>query len=84
MDDIVITSNDQDGIHKLKQHIFNHFQTKDLRKLKYFISIEVALSNSGMVISHRKYTLHILENIGMLDCELLDTPMDPNFKFVPS
>ena len=83
MDDIVITGSDQNGIQKLKQHIFNHFQTKDLGKLKYFLSIEVAQSNSGVVISQRKYTLKILANPGMLDCKLIDTPMDPNVKFVP-
>ena len=36
VDDIVITGNDQDGIQKLKQHLFNHFQTKDLGKLQLF------------------------------------------------
>ena len=60
MDDIVITGSDQDGIQKLKQHLFNHFQTKDLGKLKYFLDIEVAQSNSGVVISQRNYTLDIL------------------------
>ena len=68
MDDIVITGNDQDGIQKLKQHLFNHFQTKDLGKLKYFLGIEVAQSSSGVVISQKKYTLDILENTSMLDC----------------
>ena len=28
VDDIVLTGNDQDGIQKLKQHLFSHFQTK--------------------------------------------------------
>ena len=42
VDDIVITGNDQNGIQKFKQHLFNHFQTKDLGKLKYFQGIEVA------------------------------------------
>ena len=80
IDDIVITSNDQDGIQKLKQHFFSHFQTKDLGKLKYFLGIEVAQSNSEVVISQRKYTLDILTDTGMLDCKPVDTPMDPNVK----
>ena len=84
VDDIVIISTDQDGIQKLKQHLFSHFQTKDLGKLKYFLGIEVAQSNSGEVISQRKYTLDILTDTGMLDCKPVDTPMDPNVKLVPS
>ncbi|RVX21356.1 Retrovirus-related Pol polyprotein from transposon RE2 [Vitis vinifera] len=64
VDDIVITGSDQNSIQKLKQHIFTHFQTKDLGKLK-------------------KYALDILEETGMLDCKPVDTPMDPNVKFIP-
>ena len=41
VDDIVITNNDQDGIHMLK-HLFSHFQTEGLGKLKYFLGIEIA------------------------------------------
>ena len=83
IDDIVITNSDQDGIQKLKQHLFTHFQTKDLGKLKYFLGIEIAQSNSGVVLSQRKYVLDILEETGMLDCKPIDTPMDPNVKLVP-
>ena len=60
------------------------FRQKTLGKLKYFLSIEVAQSNLGVVISQRKYTLDILADISMLDCEPVDTPMDPNVKLVPS
>ena len=42
VDNIVIIDNDQDGIHILKQHLFSHFQTKDLGNLKYFLGIEIA------------------------------------------
>ena len=68
VDDIVITSNDQDGIQNLKQHLFTHFQSKDLGKLKYFLGIEITQSSSGVVLSQWKYALDILEETGMLDC----------------
>ena len=42
VDDIVITGSDQGSIQNLKQHLFTHFQTKDLGKLKYFLGIEIA------------------------------------------
>ena len=82
VDDIVITGSDQDDIQKLKQHLFTHFQTKDLGKLKYFMRIEIAQSSSTVVLSQRKYALDILEETGMLDCKLVDTPMYPNVKLV--
>ena len=83
VDDIVITGSDQDDIQKLKQHLFNHFQTKDLGKLKYFLGIKVAQSNSKVDISQKKYTLDILVDTSMLTCKAVNTPMDPNVKLVP-
>ena len=83
VDDIVITCSVQDGIQKLKQHLFSHFQTKDLGKLKYFLDIEVAQSNFRVIISQRKYTLDILADTDMLDCKLVNTPVDLNVKLVP-
>ena len=80
MDDIVITNNDQDGIQRLKQHLFSHFQTKNLGKLKYFLGTEIAQSKSGVVMNQKKYALKILEETGMLDCKPVDTPMDLNVK----
>ena len=60
VDDIVITDNDQDGIKRLKQHLFIHFQTMNLRKLKYFLAIEIAQSKSDVVMNQRKYALEML------------------------
>ena len=39
-------------------------------------------SNSGVVISQRKYTLDILTDTSMLDCKPMDTLIDPNVKLV--
>ena len=83
VDDIVITGSDQDGIQKLKQHLFTHFQTTDFRKLKYFLGIEITQSSSDVVLSQRKYVLDILEETGMLDYKPINTPMDPNVKLIP-
>ena len=59
VDDIVITDNDQDDIQRLKQHLFSHFQNKDLGKLKYFLGIEITQSKSSVVMNQRKYALEI-------------------------
>lgn len=84
VDDIVITGDDQEGIQALKQHLFQHFQTKDLGSLHYFLGIEVAQSKSGIAICQRKYALDILEETGLLNCKPADTPMDPNVKLLPN
>jgi len=82
VDDIVITGNDTTKITQLKEHLFSHFQTKDLGYLKYFLGIEVAQSGNGVVISQRKYALDILEEIGMQNCRPVESPMDPNLKLM--
>nr|KYP34910.1 hypothetical protein KK1_044078 [Cajanus cajan] len=68
VDDIVITRNDATRIFQLKEHLFSHFQTKDLGCLKYFLGIEVAQSKKGVVISQRKYALDILKESGLKNC----------------
>jgi len=84
VDDIVITGSDHHGISQVKQHLCQHFQTRDLGKLRYFLGIEVAQSNTGIVISQRKYALDILEEIGLMNSKSVDTPMDPNVKLLPN
>ena len=84
VDDIVITRNDQEKIAQLKEHLFSHFQTKDLGKFEYFLGIEVAQSKDGIIISQRKYALDILKETGMSDCGPIDSPMDSNQKLLPN
>ena len=84
LDDIVLTGSDHHGISQVKQHLYQHFQTKDLGKLRYFLGIEVAQSNTGIVISQRKYALDILEEMGLMNSKFVDTPMDPNVKLLPN
>jgi len=82
VDDIVIAGNDTTKIVQLKEHLFSHFQTKDLGHLKYFLGIEVAQSEDGVMISQRKYALDILEETSMQNCTPVDSPMDPNLKLM--
>jgi len=43
-----------------------------------FLGIEVAQSKEEVVISQRKYALDILKETDMIDCKLVDCPLDPN------
>lgn len=78
VDDIVITGDDSGGITRLKQFLQQHYNTKDLGKIRYFLGIEVARSKLGINLSQRKYVLDILEETGLLGAHLVDTHMDPN------
>ena len=45
VDDIIMTRNDEKEKNTLKQFLAKEFEIKDLGKLKYFLGIEVILSN---------------------------------------
>ena len=80
VDDIIIIGDDKQDIDDLKGYLQNSFRTKDLGKLRYLLSIEVARSKEGISLSQRKYVLDILEETGLLGSKLVETPMDLNVK----
>lgn len=83
VDDIIIIDNYKADLEQLKQHLYLHFQTKDLKPLKYFLGIEVSQSKTGVDISQRKYAFDILEETNLLGRRSSDTPMDPEIKLLP-
>ena len=76
VDDIIVTGNNHTKIKKVQLQLKNKFEIKDLGHLKYFLGIEVAHSSKGMVISQRKYTLDLLNEVGKLGCKPISTPID--------
>ena len=65
-------------VEEIKRQLKTHFHTKDLRRLRYFLGIEVAKGRDGLVLSQRKYTQDLLSETGMLGSKPAETPMDPN------
>ncbi|XP_071728834.1 uncharacterized mitochondrial protein AtMg00810-like [Rutidosis leptorrhynchoides] len=53
---------------------------KDLRRLKYFLGIEVLRSQLGIFICKKKYILNLLGETWIIDCKPAETPMIPNQK----
>lgn len=62
----------------LKAYLEKGYQNKELGKLTYILGIEVARSQKGIIISQRKYTLDLLEEIGKLGVKPIDTPVEQN------
>ena len=80
VDDIIISGSDSIGIADLKRYLGQHFHTKDLGTLRYFLGIEVAHSSQGLYLSQRKYVLDLLSETGLLGARPADTPMDFTIK----
>ena len=75
VDDIVVTGDDQEEIHRLKTFLGTEFETKDLGSLRYFLGIEVCRSKRGVFISQRKYVLDMLTETCKLRAKPVDTPI---------
>ena len=75
---MIITGDNVEEIHQLKEHLAAEFEMKNLGDLKYFLGIEVLRSGKGIFISQRKYVLDLLAEIRMLDCKPADTPIVQN------
>lgn len=77
VNDIILTANDLKEMEKVKQIIWNEFEIKDRRELKYF-GMEIARSEERIVISQQKYTLDLLTETSMSACKPPDTPTQFN------
>jgi Reverse transcriptase (RNA-dependent DNA polymerase) len=80
VDDIVLTGNDHVEMKILKASLAKEFEMKDLGELHYFLSIEVARSKKGVVLSQHKYALDLLSATEMLGCRSVNTSIDTNHK----
>ena len=66
VDDIIVTRNDEREKHDVKQRLTKEFEIKELGKLLYFLSIEVAYSTQGIFISQQKYVTNLLAETGKM------------------
>ncbi|KAD4177991.1 hypothetical protein E3N88_26582 [Mikania micrantha] len=80
VDDVIMVGNDLNKIQEFKSFLDQKFSIKDLGPLKFFLGIEVARTNKGLVLSQRKYILYILQDTGMTGCRPSPFPMEQNLK----
>lgn len=76
VDDIIETGDDPVEKESLTKKLATEFEIKELGKVKYFFSIEVAQSEKGIFISQQKYVLDLLKETGMMGFKLCDTPIE--------
>lgn len=80
IDDLILTSNDEIEMERLKRNLAADFEIKDLGPLKYFLGMEVARSKKEIVVSQRKDVLHLLQETSLSGCKPTETLMDQNAK----
>jgi hypothetical protein len=81
VDDMIITSDDINGISSLKTKLARQFEMKDLGYLRYFLGIEVAYSPRDSFFSHSKYVADILERARLTDYKIVDISIEVNTKY---
>ncbi|CAA7032723.1 unnamed protein product [Microthlaspi erraticum] len=77
---IIIASNNDAEVEKLKSDMKVAFKLRDLGELKYFLGLEIARSSKGISVCQRKYTLELLSDAGLLACKPSSIPMEPSIK----
>ena len=60
MDDMIITSDDLNGIQELKDFLSQQFEMKDLEHLSYFLGLEINHSIDVLYITQAKYASKLL------------------------
>ncbi|XP_050157529.1 uncharacterized mitochondrial protein AtMg00810-like [Malus sylvestris] len=71
--DIPVTSDNIEEVHSLKLALRSKFVSKDLGHLKYFLGIERATSQKGLLLNQRKYTLDLLKESSLMVCKPVRT-----------
>lgn len=81
VDDLFVTGTSINLINKFKKDMAERFEMADLGKLNYYLGIEVSQGQSSVQIKQESYARKVLKASGMIDCNPIAIPMDPNVKY---
>ncbi|XP_022872699.1 uncharacterized protein LOC111391686 [Olea europaea var. sylvestris] len=81
---MIITSDDNSGIHELKQFLCQYFEMKDLGSLSYLPGLKVSSISDVYSLTQAKYASDLLTRAGLTDCKIADSPLEPNIKLHPT
>ena len=65
---------------EFKNSMLREFDMSDLGKMRFFLGIEVLQKPDGIYICQRKYVLEILRRFGMMESNLVGSPIVSGFK----
>ena len=84
VDDLILITENEKEMTKVKEKLSSRFQMKDMGKLHYCLGINISQDeeNGSVMINQKQYILNMLEKYGMKDAKPVSTPGDPNVKLV--
>lgn len=71
MNVILISSNCSHSKSNLKSLLASQFSMKDIGIMNYFLGLEIDMSDAGFFMSHKRYTLDLIKEFGMITSILL-------------
>jgi hypothetical protein len=80
VDDLLITGNNNDLIHRLKKQCVDSFDMTYLGTLHYFLGFQVLPLCDGFFISQTKYVMDLLTRFKMVDCKPCVNPFQSRVK----
>ena len=75
LDDLVIWGENLTDIKMVKSLLSNRFEMKDMKKLDYFLNIEIIRTPIGIMIFQQHYILNLLYKSRMIECKPVLTPL---------
>lgn len=78
VDDILLTGDDDKGIHNIKLLLNQNFKMKELGPLTYFLGLDIYSSSNGCMVNQDKYTQDIITLASLSDHKHVDTHLEIN------
>eukprot|EP00257_Ricinus_communis_P017173 XP_015575552.1 uncharacterized protein LOC107261368 [Ricinus communis] len=84
VDDMIVTSDETQGIQDLKNFLSRQFEMKDLSCLSYFLGLKVTFDSTGYYLSQAKYATDLISLTELTDDKIANTPIETNAHFSAS
>nr|XP_016514347.1 PREDICTED: uncharacterized mitochondrial protein AtMg00810-like [Nicotiana tabacum] len=84
VDDIIITGNIGRSIRSIIDTLSQRFSLKDLGLVHYFLGVEVISTPAAIYLSQHKYVIDLLDELHMVECKGVPTPMTSTCSFADS
>jgi Reverse transcriptase (RNA-dependent DNA polymerase) len=77
VDDILLTSNNNEYVQTINEWLSSNFDIKDMGEAAYILGVKIKRDHSKkmLALSQEHYIRKVLENFQMQDCKSIDTPI---------